>query len=78
MLNAFIDLLCSKLCWHNRPGPNGDTGELCYNKITTAAVVTTESDCCTRKLYLHKIKCWWLLCLSKGKNEKINIHTLLF
>ena len=22
MLNAFKDLLCSKLCWHNRPGPN--------------------------------------------------------
>ena len=22
MLDAFEDLLCSKLCWHNRPGPN--------------------------------------------------------
>ena len=22
MLNAFKDLLCSKLCWHDRPGPN--------------------------------------------------------
>ena len=22
MLDAFKDLLCSKLCWHNRPGPN--------------------------------------------------------
>ena len=22
MLNAFIDLLCSKLCWHNRLVPN--------------------------------------------------------
>ena len=21
MLDAFIDLLCSTLCWHNRPGP---------------------------------------------------------
>ena len=21
MLDAFRDLLCSKLCWHNRPGP---------------------------------------------------------
>ena len=21
MLDAFKDLLCSKLCWHNRPGP---------------------------------------------------------
>ena len=26
MLNAFIDLFCSKLCWHNRPGP-------IYNKM---------------------------------------------
>ena len=23
MLDAFKDLLCSKLCWHNRPGPSG-------------------------------------------------------
>ena len=22
MLDAFKDLLCSKLCWHNRPGPS--------------------------------------------------------
>ena len=22
MLDTFKDLLCSKLCWHNRPGPN--------------------------------------------------------
>ena len=22
MLDAFKDLLCSKLCWYNRPGPN--------------------------------------------------------
>ena len=22
MLNAFSDLLCSKLCWHNMPGPS--------------------------------------------------------
>ena len=23
MLNSFKGLLCSTLCWHNRPGPNG-------------------------------------------------------
>ena len=28
MLDAFSDLLCSKLCWHNRPGP-----KLNYNFI---------------------------------------------
>ena len=22
MLNVFKDLLCSKLCWHNSPGPS--------------------------------------------------------
>ena len=22
MLDAFNNLLCSKLCWYNRPGPN--------------------------------------------------------
>ena len=26
MLDAFQDLLCSKLCWHNRPGPNLHAG----------------------------------------------------
>ena len=25
MLDAFNNLLCSKLCWHNRPGP------ICYS-----------------------------------------------
>ena len=25
MLNAFSDLLCSKLCWHNRLVPTHDT-----------------------------------------------------
>ena len=25
MLDAFRDLLCSKLYWHNRPGPTQDT-----------------------------------------------------
>ena len=24
MLNAFRDLLCSMLCWHNRPGPSNN------------------------------------------------------
>ena len=37
------------------------------------AVVATESDYCTTKLHLHKIKCWWLLYLSKGK-KCICIH----
>ena len=32
-------------------------------------MVVTESDCCKRKLHLHKIKCLWLLYISKGKNE---------
>ena len=38
ILHAFIDLLCSKLCWHNRPGPNidytdwngGVNSKICY------------------------------------------------
>ena len=37
-------------------------------------MVAPKSDCCTRKLHLHKIKCWWLLYLSKGENELIYIQ----
>ena len=33
MLNALGYLLCFKLCWHNRPGPN-------YNKLPVYHLVT--------------------------------------
>ena len=29
MLDAFRYLLCSKLCWHNRPEPNDRDKHLC-------------------------------------------------
>ena len=35
MLNAFSDLLCSKLCWHNRLVPTG------WLKCTTVASYAT-------------------------------------
>ena len=32
MLDAFKDLLCSKLCWHNRPGPSLES-IIIYHKV---------------------------------------------
>ena len=41
MLNAFRDLMCSKQCLHNRPGPNYTTAVMV---ISPQLVVTTKQD----------------------------------
>ena len=34
MLNVFRDLLCSKLCWYNRPGPRKKCSLFSFHTIT--------------------------------------------
>ena len=40
MLDTFIDLLCSKLCWHNRPGRSG--GSRGVSLVSTEIPFKTE------------------------------------
>ena len=42
MLNAFVDLLCSKLCWHNRLVPNYSTAALCNIAISIYRYICTH------------------------------------
>ena len=39
MLNAFRDLLCSILCWHDSPGPTGLANKREYETVKIAIVV---------------------------------------
>ena len=45
MLDAFKDLLCSQLCWHNRPGPISDP--LCSTGIIGESLI--EGKICIMK-----------------------------
>ena len=45
MLDAFIDLLCSKLCWHNRPGPKDLCGIIRQLFISNIIIVIEYIIC---------------------------------
>ena len=56
MLNAFSDLLCSKLCWHNRLVPNANL--YVYNRVSTILVLEHyfEHNKYRVKSYIHIIQ----------------------
>ena len=67
MLNAFRDILCSKLCWHNRPGPtvgNVAAFKYCHHcAVNVAAIVSNAAadimllSLCVNIAYVLVITC---------------------
>ena len=53
MFDAFKDLLCSKLCWHNRPGP---TFKSCTaHSKTGMSTVDSLEVLAIAKRHMHKL-----------------------
>ena len=49
MLNAFDNLLCLTLCWHNRPGPTWKEKSIYFNRTVSMVIVAVIFTC--KELY---------------------------